>query len=136
MATATSILASYDRPVSSSAKNFRLSDNETGSHENSHFFLTEPDAAAPRPGQYLDGRVDSSLPFADETVYLSFRADSDVLMLKRQFDNMNLFEQNRLSNSAEDLSQLDRAPYGFDMFGQDEGEYCIVVSAQTYRRRF
>ena len=43
-------------------------------------------------------------------------------MLKRQFDNMNLFEHNRLSNSAEDLSQIDREPYGFDMFGQDEGE--------------
>lgn len=32
---------------------------------------------------------------------------------------MDLLEQSRLSNSAEDLSQLDRYSYPFDIFGQD-----------------
>lgn len=44
----------------------------------------------------------------------------DVLALKRQQANLDLFEQSTLSNSAEDLSQIDRIPYSFQIFGQDQ----------------
>jgi hypothetical protein len=43
----------------------------------------------------------------------------DILALKRQYANINLFEQSILSNSADDLSQIDRIPYEFEIFGQD-----------------
>jgi hypothetical protein len=43
----------------------------------------------------------------------------DILALKRQYANINLFEQSILSSSAEDLSQIDRMPYQFEIFGQD-----------------
>ena len=43
----------------------------------------------------------------------------DILAIKRQYANIGLFEQSTLSNSAEDLSQLDRIPYQFEFFDQD-----------------
>lgn len=46
----------------------------------------------------------------------------DILSLKRQYANLDLFEQSTLSNSAEDLSQLDRIPYQFEIFGQDQND--------------
>jgi len=46
----------------------------------------------------------------------------DILSLKRQYANLDLFEQSTLSNSAEDLSQLERHPYQFEIFGQDQND--------------
>jgi hypothetical protein len=46
----------------------------------------------------------------------------DILTLKRQYANLDLFEQSTLSNSAEDLSQFDRNPYQFEIFGQDQND--------------
>ena len=43
----------------------------------------------------------------------------DILTLKRQYANFDLFDQSALSNSAEDLSQIDRISYPFQIFGQD-----------------
>lgn len=45
--------------------------------------------------------------------------DMDILTLKRQYANFDLFDQSALSNSAEDLSQIDRISYPFQIFGQD-----------------
>lgn len=45
--------------------------------------------------------------------------DTDVLTLRRQYDNLDLLEHSRLSNSAEDLSQLENhLNYPFDLFEQ------------------
>ena len=49
-----------------------------------------------------------------------FDLDADLLAWKRQYANIGLREQNIMSNSADDLSQLiDRIPYQFEVFGQD-----------------
>ena len=48
--------------------------------------------------------------------------DADILTLKRQYANFNLFEQSFMSNSAEDISQLDRLSYQPDLFGQGQEE--------------
>ncbi|CAF0758736.1 unnamed protein product [Didymodactylos carnosus] len=53
----------------------------------------------PRPGQHLD--------------------DADLLTWKRQYANIGLREQNMLSNSAEDLSQLDRIPFQYGIYGNE-----------------
>ena len=45
----------------------------------------------------------------------------DLLALKRQYANVDLFEQSILSNSADDLTQIDRTPsYPFQVFDQDQ----------------
>lgn len=47
----------------------------------------------------------------------------DILTLKRQYANIDLFNQSStLSNSAEDLSQIDHGSYQCDVFGQDEND--------------
>ncbi len=47
----------------------------------------------------------------------------DLLSLKRQYANLDLFEQSTLSNSAEDLSLLERTPpYPFEVFSQDQND--------------
>jgi hypothetical protein len=46
----------------------------------------------------------------------------DLLALKRQYANIDLFEQNTLSNASEDLSHLDRTPFSFDVFDQDQND--------------
>lgn len=43
----------------------------------------------------------------------------DVLTIKRQYANFDLFDQSGMSNSAENLSQIDLMPYPFQIFGQD-----------------
>ena len=48
--------------------------------------------------------------------------DMDILTLKRQYANLDLFEQSTLSNSAEDLSQLDQFPYPFPIYDPDLNE--------------
>ncbi|CAF0873620.1 unnamed protein product [Adineta ricciae] len=48
--------------------------------------------------------------------------DADILTLKRQYANFNLFEQSFISNSAEDISQLDRLSHQPDLFGQGHHE--------------
>lgn len=48
--------------------------------------------------------------------------DADILTLKRQYANFNLFEQSVISNSAEDISQLERLSYQPDWFGQGQQE--------------
>ena len=73
---------------------------------------------APLPGQHLDG--ENNPP--DRRCFRSsifFFLDADLLAWKRQFANISLREQSALSNSAEDLTQLDdRIPYQFEVFGQ------------------
>lgn len=52
-----------------------------------------------------------------------FHLDADLLAWKRQFANISLRDQSALSNSAEDLTQLDdRIPYPFEVFGQNYDE--------------
>jgi hypothetical protein len=43
----------------------------------------------------------------------------DILTLRRQYANLDLFEQSTLSNSAEDLSQLDHLSYPFPIYDPD-----------------
>ena len=45
-----------------------------------------------------------------------------LLNMKRQYANVDLFEQSTLSNSTDDLSQIDRVPYQFDVFDQDQND--------------
>ncbi|CAF1118070.1 unnamed protein product [Rotaria sordida] len=102
MATATSTFASYDRSIPPSSAIFRMSNNPTLSRQNHDFFTTNTNTTVPRYGHCLD--------------------DMDILTLKRQYANIDLFDQSTLSNSAEDLSQLDRPSYECDIFGQDEND--------------
>ncbi|CAF2411361.1 unnamed protein product [Rotaria sp. Silwood2] len=102
MATATSTFASYDRSIPPSSAIFRMSNNPTLSRQNYDFFTANTNTTVPRHGHCLD--------------------DMDILTLKRQYANIDLFDQSTLSNSAEDLSQLDRPSYPCDVFGQDEND--------------
>ncbi|UJR21241.1 hypothetical protein I4U23_024336 [Adineta vaga] len=70
------------------------------SHKSNHGFFTNQTNASRVVGHCLD--------------------DADILTLKRQYANLNLFEQSILSNSAEDFSQFDRLPYQSEIFGQDQ----------------
>ena len=83
---------------------------------NQSFFLTQPHPLPSRPNHYLDGENGIHRWLKIDP---SSRLDTDVLTLRRQYDNMDLLDHGRLSNSAEDLSQLDRYSYPFDIFGQD-----------------
>ncbi|CAF0975606.1 unnamed protein product [Rotaria sp. Silwood1] len=102
MATITSTFSSYDRSIPPSSAIFRMSNNPTLSRQNHGFFTANTNTTVPRHGHCLD--------------------DMDILTLKRQYANMDLFDQSTLSNSAEDLSQLDRPSYECDVFGQDEND--------------
>lgn len=67
--------------------------------------------------------------------------DMDILMMKRQYDKINLFERGRLSNSAEDLSELDRIPYPFEMFDGDpddmeEGKKTLNLKSSFFSLNF
>ncbi|CAF3345726.1 unnamed protein product [Rotaria socialis] len=94
MATADSSLLSHDHTTQST------SDDSTLSAQNRRSFTNNTNSSHPRPGQHLD--------------------DADLLAWKRQYANIGLREKNTISNSADDLSQLDdRLSYQFEVFGQD-----------------
>ncbi|CAF3345152.1 unnamed protein product [Rotaria socialis] len=101
MAAATSSFATFDRSIPPSSAMFRMSNNPTLPKQNHGFFTAATNSAGPRHGHCLD--------------------DMDILTLKRQYANIDLFDQSTLSNSAEDLSQLERV-YHCDVFGQDEND--------------
>jgi hypothetical protein len=44
------------------------------------------------------------------------------LTTNRHYTNVDSLEQSILSNSAEDLSQIDRLSYQFEVFGQDQND--------------
>lgn len=81
------------------------SNYDQGESSDSNQIRTTTDSLArlnplPRPGQHLD--------------------DADLLAWKHQYINMGLREQNVLSNSADDLTQLvDNIPYPIERFAQD-----------------
>lgn len=113
MATATSSsFPPYDRSVPI------LSDNPPSSTQPRRVVTTNPNPAPPKPGQHLDGRNSFSLRCA--LVYPRCHLDADLLAWKRQYANISLREQNMMSNSAEDLTQLiDRNSYQFESFSHD-----------------
>ncbi|CAF4068938.1 unnamed protein product [Rotaria magnacalcarata] len=94
MATVDSSVLSHDHTTQST------SDDSTLSSQNRRSFTNNTNSSHPRPGQHLD--------------------DADLLAWKRQYANIGLREKNTISNSADDLSQLDdRLSYQFEVFGQD-----------------
>ncbi|CAF1409267.1 unnamed protein product [Adineta steineri] len=100
MATAAaSTFSSYDISLPSSSIN---SDSSAFSSQNHGFFTNNLNSSVSRIGHSLD--------------------DMDILSLKRQYANLELLEQSTLSNSAEDLSQLDRMSHPFEIFGQDQND--------------
>ena len=61
--------------------------------------------------------------FFQENQHCFHYLDADILTWKRQFANQSLRDQNMMSNSSEDLSQLlEQMPYQFENFGNEYGD--------------
>lgn len=84
----------------------------------------QPRSGHPRPGQHLDGSRFVSLK--EMTLLFKekfFHLDADLLAWKRQYMNMASREQNVVSSSADDLTQLvDHIPLANLSQGYEEGE--------------
>lgn len=108
---------SHDERRNSSDSDDQLITTNNHRHSNGH-----TNGALPRPGQHLDG-----LSFVLQTKYIFsrmlFHLDADLLAWKRQYMNIALREQNVMSNSADDLTQLiEHVPLTSLNQGYDDGE--------------
>jgi hypothetical protein len=119
-----SALTSYDDAmVSSSNDKIRLlNDRFMSTFNHDLFMIQSAGSLSARSIHYLDGMFDIEFNRQstfdwwkhDSCIGLIYWLDTDIMILQRQYDHLNLLQCDRLSVSVDDLLQIDRYPYAFD----------------------